>query len=106
MSWATAWPYLLALLAAVGWHVWRRGRRERHHAEEWAEAQAAGLNEPASLHPVVDPARCIGSGTCVRACPEQALGMVGGKATLINASACIGHGACQAACPLDRKSVV
>ncbi|MEK8030178.1 NAD(P)-binding domain-containing protein [Ideonella sp. DXS29W] len=106
MSWATAWPYLLLLLAAVGGHPWRRARRERHHAEEWAEAQAAGLNEPASLHPVVDPARCIGSSTCVRACPEQALGMVGGKATLINASACIGHGACQAACPFDAISLV
>jgi thioredoxin reductase/NAD-dependent dihydropyrimidine dehydrogenase PreA subunit len=70
------------------------------------EAVAAGLNEPPSLHPVVDPARCIGSGSCVKVCPEHALGMVNGKATLINASACIGHGACHAACPFDAISLV
>ena len=35
------------------------------------------------------------------ACPEEALGIVGGKAVLVNAAACIGHGACAAACPVD-----
>ncbi|MFZ5549911.1 MAG: NAD(P)-binding domain-containing protein [Pseudomonadota bacterium] len=106
MQWSTAWPYLLLLAAAVGGHLWWRGRRERAHAAQLAEAVAAGLNEPPTLHPVVDPARCIGSGSCVQACPEQALGMVGGKAALVNASACIGHGACHAACPFDAISLV
>ncbi|WP_374674633.1 NAD(P)-binding domain-containing protein [Ideonella sp.] len=91
---------------AVGAHLWWRGRRERTHAAALADAQAAGLAEPASLHPVIDPARCIGSGSCAAACPEQALGLVGGKATLVNASACIGHGACHAACPFDAISLV
>ena len=100
------WPYLLLPVLAVGAHLWWRARHERRHAATLAEAVEAGLNEPPSLHPVVDPSRCIGSGSCVKACPEQALGMVGGKATLVNASACIGHGACHAACPFDAISLV
>jgi thioredoxin reductase/NAD-dependent dihydropyrimidine dehydrogenase PreA subunit len=55
---------------------------------------------------VVDPDRCIGSGGCARACPENALGVVNGKATLINASACIGHGACFHACPVQALTLV
>ncbi len=61
----------------------------------------AGLTEPVSLHPVVDPSRCVGSATCVNACPENALGIIDGKAQLTNPVVCIGHGACAAACPVD-----
>ncbi|MBQ0957575.1 NAD(P)-binding domain-containing protein [Ideonella sp. 4Y11] len=99
-------PYLAVLLLAVAAHLGWRRRRQRLDAQAHAQSIAAGLNEPATLHPVVDPARCIGSGTCVRNCPEGALGIVGGKAVLINASACIGHGACHAACPFDAISLV
>lgn len=99
-------PYLLMVLAAVAWHLWRRHRRERAAAQEQAQNIAAGLNEPPSLHPVVQAALCIGSSSCVRRCPEGALGMVDGKAALINASACIGHGACHAACPFDAIQLV
>lgn len=106
MDGSAALVYAVLPALAVGTHLWWRRRRERSHAEALADAQAAGLAEPASLHPVVDPARCIGSGSCAAACPEQALGLVGGKATLVNASACIGHGACHAACPFDAISLV
>jgi thioredoxin reductase/NAD-dependent dihydropyrimidine dehydrogenase PreA subunit len=97
-------PLLLALYIApaillMAIYVWRRHNVERAHARELADAQAAGLSEPPSLHPVIDPARCVGSTTCVRACPEGALGIVAGKATLTNPSLCIGHGACEASCP-------
>ena len=50
--------------------------------------------------------RCIGSATCVSACPEQALGIIGGKAQLTNPAACIGHGACAAACPVEAITLV
>jgi thioredoxin reductase/NAD-dependent dihydropyrimidine dehydrogenase PreA subunit len=70
------------------------------------EAEKAGLNEPPSLHPVVDTNRCIGSGGCARACPEGALGVVNGKAMLINAASCIGHGACAASCPVQALTLV
>jgi thioredoxin reductase/ferredoxin len=100
------WIYALVLLAALAWYAARRGARQRVHAAALEEAQAAGLVEPPSLHPVIDPVRCIGSGSCAQACPEQALGVVGGKAVLVNASACIGHGACFAACPVEAITLV
>jgi thioredoxin reductase (NADPH) len=90
----------------VAWHVRRGHVRHRDQVAQLAETQRAGLNEPPSLHPVVDPDRCIGSGGCARACPENALGVVNGKATLINASACIGHGACFHACPVQALTLV
>ena len=92
--------------ATVGTHLWLRSRREGRARAEHQAAQQAGLNEPSSLHPVVDAARCIGSGGCVTACPEAALGIVAGRAVLINAAACIGHGACFAACPIEAISLV
>ena len=55
---------------------------------------------------MIDPARCVASGTCVAACPEEALGIVDGKAVLVNPSACIGHGACLAACPVEAITLV
>lgn len=85
----------------------RRHRRLQHvDAVELKQSVEAGLVEPPSLHPVVDPTRCMGSGSCARACPEEALGVINGKAVLKNASACIGHGACLAACPVEAISLV
>lgn len=100
------WLYAALLALAVVAYLVPRWRRRRRDAGALAAAQAAGLAEPLSLHPVVDPGRCIGSGSCTRACPEQALGIVGGKAVLLDASACIGHGACLAACPVDAIRLV
>ncbi|MBP6674204.1 MAG: NAD(P)-binding domain-containing protein [Vitreoscilla sp.] len=99
-------PYAVGIALFLVWHILRRGKREKAHKAEFKENLAAGLMEPPSLHPVVNPALCIGSGTCVKKCPEEALGMVGGKAVLINASACIGHGACHSACPFDAITLV
>ncbi|MEO8157256.1 MAG: NAD(P)-binding domain-containing protein [Betaproteobacteria bacterium] len=83
-----------------------RSRRGRRDSQRHQEAVAAGLTEPASLHPVFDTARCIGSSACVSACPEHAIGIVEGKAQLINPAVCIGHGACQATCPMDAIKLV
>lgn len=67
-----------------------------------AKAKELGFHEPVSLHPVVNPDNCIGSGACITACPEHdILGIVNGKATIINASRCVGHGACFHACPVQ-----
>ena len=65
------------------------------------ESVESGLSEPVSLHPVFDPNRCIGSSACVTVCPESAIGIIHGKAQLVNPSSCIGHGACVASCPFD-----
>ena len=98
--------YIAVLALPVVWYVLRQRRTQRQHADALMESEASGLNEPPSLHPVIDPSRCIGSGSCVAACPEKALGLVAGKAVLVNASACIGHGACQAACPFEAIHLV
>lgn len=96
-------PFLLI------WGGYLRGvrRRERRAADTLAETTKAGLTEPASLHPVIDPNRCIGSGSCVRACPEgNVLGMINGKAQLIDPTRCIGHGACRVSCHRDAITLV
>ena len=100
-----AW-YLVPAAALVLFYVARRKRTEAGHARELADAVASGMTEPPSLHPVVDPSRCIASGTCVRACPEKALGIVDGCATLIAPTSCIGHGACEASCPVQAIQLV
>ena len=100
-----AW-YLAPAAALMAFYVWRRRRAESGHARELAGSIAAGLTEPPSLHPVVDPLRCIGSGGCVRACPEKALGIVDGRATLVAPASCIGHGACEATCPVQAITLV
>jgi thioredoxin reductase/NAD-dependent dihydropyrimidine dehydrogenase PreA subunit len=87
-------------------HSRKRRKKESAHSAELREAIAKGMTEPPSLHPVIHPTRCIGSGSCVRVCPEEALGIINGKAVLTNASACIGHGACLVACPVDAITLV
>jgi thioredoxin reductase/NAD-dependent dihydropyrimidine dehydrogenase PreA subunit len=103
---ALALIYVLPAVVLVAIYVVRRRRLEQAHARALADAQAAGLTEPPSLHPIVDPSRCIGSAGCVRVCPEQALGIIAGKAQLTNPSLCIGHGACAAQCPVGAITLV
>lgn len=72
-----------------------------------ADARAGGMDEPASLHPLIDPLLCIGCGACVKACPEgDVLGLIRGKAELVAPTECIGHGACRAACPVGAITLV
>src|SRR5512136_227023 len=110
MSYALLMVYGAPLALIWGWYVGRRQRAERTHIAVRERAAAAGLAEPASLHPVIDPLRCIGCGSCVKACPEQpehqVLGLIDGKAHLVGPSECIGHGACRAACPADAITLV
>src|SRR6266478_9527366 len=99
--------YGLPGLVLLVWHVQRRRRLERLSVKALEHTGAA---EPASLHPIIDPVRCIGCASCVKACPEQAhhtvLGIVDGRAVLVSPGDCIGHGACKTICPVDAIKLV
>ncbi len=99
--------YLTLMLLIWGFYGWRRGRRTRLNQAKLDAAKAAGLSEPASLHPLIDHALCIGCGACIEACPEKkVLGLIRGKAELINPAACIGHGVCKSVCPANGITLV
>ncbi len=85
----------------------KKQKRESNEVDKKiAIAKEDGVHEPVSLYPVVDANRCIKSGACITACPEDdILGIRNGKATTINASLCIGHGACLRACPVEAISL-
>lgn len=98
-------------VAALGMTVMVRLRHRRQllDTEAHVTAQKEG-REPPTLHPVIDPDRCMGSLSCLTVCPEghgsQILGVVEGKAALVNPSACIGHGKCALECPVGAITLV
>lgn len=99
--------YVLPLLGALLVYRVRRRRRLAAGLRARADSEAVGLAEPVSLHPSINPIRCLGCGACARACPEgDVLGLVDGRAELLNPTSCIGHGACQTACPFDAITLV
>jgi thioredoxin reductase (NADPH) len=101
--------YLIPLLLVWSWQVLRRRRIASKGREAQRQAQRIGASEPVSLHPTINAALCVGCSECVKACPEKdwnVLGMVDGKAELINPGDCIGHGACRTSCPVNAISLV
>ncbi len=102
--------YVLPLILVLAWHLRKRETLQAESIVAKVEAEEAGLTEPASLHPLIDPLKCIGCGSCVLACPEQGhhtvLGLIDGKAALVSPTECIGHGACRSACPVDAIELV
>ncbi len=100
--------YLYPAVFVIIFMIYLRRKRKKNetNSAQLQESIESGLTDPPSLHPIVDLARCMGSGACVKACPERALGVVDGKAVLVNAAHCIGHGACRAACPVEAIKLV
>lgn len=98
--------YMVPIFFALVFYQRRTKKKESHSRVRLKESLQAGLTEPPSLHPVIDPNVCIGCGSCVKACPEKALGLVNGKAVLVEPAHCIGHGACQIACPVEGIQLV
>jgi thioredoxin reductase/NAD-dependent dihydropyrimidine dehydrogenase PreA subunit len=102
----------VAVVALAGIAVWAfvAGRKSRDEElagrATLAEMKARGV-EPMSLHPVVDPKKCVGTGACVEACPEvDVLRVVDGLARTANPNACIGHAECVISCPVDAITLV
>lgn len=102
--------YLIVGLITGGiifFYLKREKRKSQSVQEKIERAKELGFHEPVSLHPVIDYDICIGSGACVKACPEQdILGLVNGSGKCINTSHCVGHGACFHSCPVEAISLV
>jgi thioredoxin reductase (NADPH) len=76
-------------------------RREREARKRFEKAKIAGLQPAIAMHPHIDALECIGCGGCVDACPEHnVIGVINGKAVLINGTKCVGHALCAEACPV------
>lgn len=100
--------FIVGILFIVIFYLYLKKHKQTslETSEKINKAKEIGLHEPISLHPVVDSDKCIGSGACIKACPEKdILGLVNGKAQPINASRCVGHGACFNACPVQAISL-
>ncbi|MEM6347213.1 MAG: NAD(P)-binding domain-containing protein [Bacteroidota bacterium] len=95
------------LCGVVIWLYLRRLKSASQIVEQKvAIAKEEGLFEPVSLHPYIDLKTCIGSAACVSHCPEKdILGIIDGKATVVNTSNCVGHGACFHSCPVEAISL-
>lgn len=111
MDFMITWITLVCFVAlAIGLNLAFRKREQARTVagrRELSELHAMGDVVPASIHPKIDPLRCIGSGACVYACPEQSvLTVVNGRGALTNPLGCIGHGACAAACPVGAITLV
>ena len=100
---------MLVLIAAVIglWVVIGSLLRNRRDLGRLDQAIRDETHLPQSLHPVIDPNVCIGSLSCVKACPEgDILGIVNNAGRLIQGSSCIGHGRCALECPVDAIQLV
>lgn len=97
------------IVASALYSLWARGiaKREREAIATLEDMAALGEVVPDTIHPRIDLDRCIGSGACVRACPEGGvIDVVRGQARLLNPLACIGHSACLPACPVSAIKLV
>jgi putative YpdA family bacillithiol system oxidoreductase len=91
-------------LLAVYLFRWRKKQALMRESMEKGKLFSEG---PKAQHPRIDALNCIGCGTCIDVCPEgDVLGLVGGKAAIINGYKCIGHGLCVDACPVGAITLV
>ncbi len=99
--------FFAAGFAALGcWHRAIQKAQDRRLTEMIRDAQQQGMNQALTQHPHIDRYRCLGCGSCVRACPEKSvLALVEGKSCLVYASHCVGHGLCEQACPVGALTV-
>jgi thioredoxin reductase/NAD-dependent dihydropyrimidine dehydrogenase PreA subunit len=91
--------YAIPLVFVMFYYLYSKKKKETAAATQWQENVEAGLTEPATLHPLIDPNKCMGAGSCIPVCPEDAIGLIKGKAVFIDPTVCIGHGACMTSCP-------
>jgi len=100
----------LIAAAIIGGFLFLHLRREKKKEAATRESVERGKlrsDGPQSQHPHINNNYCIGCATCTMVCPEgDVLGMVGGKAMIINGYKCIGHGICADSCPVGAITMV
>lgn len=98
--------FALFLVVPVARHLRRTRRREAAARAAAGRSGQAGTG-PRAQHPHIDLSSCIGCGACVEVCPEgDVLGVIAGKAAIVNGAKCIGHGLCADACPVGAIAIV
>lgn len=95
----TIFLILLGILAVPYWI--RAARRRRESEEKFKKYSKGEILAPVTLHPHIDLNNCIGCGSCVNVCPENVLGIVNGRAAIINGLKCVGHALCADVCPVQ-----
>jgi thioredoxin reductase/NAD-dependent dihydropyrimidine dehydrogenase PreA subunit len=100
----------LVAIAGVPYLLWSRVEARKHSRALRIHHETLSLGDdvvPISIHPEIDLDECIGSGACVRACPEgDILAITDGRARLVNPLSCVGHSACMQACPVGAIKLV
>ena len=100
----------LIAAAVLGFFIFRYSAKMKKDAARAQEAAAKGKlhsEGPRAQHPDIDVEYCIGCAACVSVCPEgDVLGMVGGKAAIVNGFKCIGHSLCADVCPVGAITMV
>src|ERR1700686_5214818 len=101
--------FLIAAVLIGGFLAYylRQEKKKEVKFREAAERGKIRSDGPQSQHPHINNNYCIGCATCTLVCPEgDVLGMVGGKAMIINGYKCIGHSLCAEACPVGAITMV
>lgn len=101
------WIIAAVVLGFFVARYWLQHRRREAAARAAAQRGEIFSGGPHAQHPQIDLNRCIGCGACVGVCPEgDVLGLLGGKATIVNGHKCIGHSLCADECPVGAITMV